>query len=283
MRLKTARPTRRGNGSSERARGLRKPASLRLAPSGMPAALLSLQRLAGNHATRRLIQRSRDDHAGGAGAGGGSPKRARYEATRLGAPILASRPLDPFGSGLMDARWTSAAVDWRCPATGPCPHDSLTDQGGAALTTCYTNTGKMVTTNLVEHCGGDCVARHEAIHHDDRRECCARVKRCRDLAGGDAAQEAACKATIDAWYPRLSDWTECNAYRAEITCLTNFIESRCDPSEGFREIADDFFFGVSSACCEDLKRDLDFATRLEQKHCAAAVEAPCPFQADGTR
>jgi hypothetical protein len=236
VRLSVARPTRSDQGASERARGPLQPASRALAPRGMSAALLSLQRLAGNHATRQLIQRAR-----------------------------------------------TVAVDRRCPLAGPCPDDPLADHGGAASTTCYTNTGRMRTTNLVEHCAGDCVAQHEAVHHVDRGECCTRVKRCRDLAGGDTVKEAACNETFDAWYPRLSDWTECNAYRTEIACLKSLIDNRCDPSEGLKETAFDIVFGVSSGCCDELKGELAIATQREKSSCAAAVEAPCPFRSDGTR
>jgi hypothetical protein len=283
MRMMAARLTRHPNGASERARGQLQPAIRTSAQYGMPAALLNLQRLAGNRATRQFVQHARDGHTGGADASGGPPHHDWDEATRLGTPPAASRPLEPFGRGLMGTRSSTAAVDRRCPLAGPCPDDPLADHGGAASTTCYTNTGRMRTTNLVEHCAGDCVAQHEAVHHVDRGECCTRVKRCRDLAGGDTVKEAACNEIFDAWYPRLSDWTECNAYRTEIACLKSLIDNRCDPSEGLKETAFDIVFGVSSGCCDELKGELAVATQREKSSCAAAVEAPCPFRSDGTR
>jgi hypothetical protein len=162
--------------------------------------------------------------------------------------------------------------DARCHAGEPCEDDPLVDYQGHGSTTCDKSTGTMGTT-LTEHCAGDCVAQHEAIHRRDRSTCCSRVKKCRDNAGEDATKKAACDNAFDTWFPKLSDWTECNAYRREVTCLTSFIANNCGTPRGE---------GVTAACCTTLKEELEFAKGERDTRCAGAVNEPCSIKADGT-
>jgi hypothetical protein len=98
------------------------------------------------------------------------------------------------------------------------------------------------------------------------------------------------------WYPQLSDWTECNAYRREVGCLSAFIGANCDGNaQAAAGAALGGIFGglpgailgylagaVSPECCATLRRELEFARRQQRSHCAAARNVPCPFRADGT-
>ncbi len=215
--------------------------------------------------------------------------------------------------------WGILIPDARCKMGGPCPEDPLADYQGSGETRCDTTTGTMTTT-LTEHCAGDCVAQHEAVHRGDRGECCRRVKLCLDTAGGNAAREAACHATFNTWYPKLSKWTECNAYTTEVACLTAFINNNCNGSRrattgavigglagGILGGIGGFLVGgpvgaavgaiggaaagagigylagrVSTECCNTLRDELAFATGERATRCAGAVNEPCPFRADGT-
>jgi hypothetical protein len=209
--------------------------------------------------------------------------------------------------------------DGRCRLGGPCPEDPLADYQGSGLTQCDRGTGTMRAT-VTEHCAGDCVAQHEAIHVSDRGECCRRMKRCLDRAGGDPAREAACHTTFDVWYPRLSKWTECNAYTREVACLTAFINDNCNGSKrattgavvggiagGILGGIGGFLIGgpvgaavgavggaaagagigylagrVSTDCCNTLRSELAFATGERATRCAGAVNEPCPLRDDGS-
>jgi hypothetical protein len=158
----------------------------------------------------------------------------------------------------------------RCSMEGPCPDDPLADHQGSGVTSCNTATGSMESTST-EHCAGDCVAQHEAVHRADRSTCCTRVKRCLDNAGADAARRSACTTAFNTWFPTLSHWTECNAYTREVTCLTDFIRDNCGDAGG-----------TSAECCRTLRSELTFARSQRTTHCAAAVNSACPFRADGT-
>jgi hypothetical protein len=155
-------------------------------------------------------------------------------------------------------------IEARCPLEGGCPEETLVDHQGSGRTWCDTASGTMRTT-LTEHCAGDCVAQHEAVHRRDREDCCEGVKRCLDNAS-DAAGRQDCIDTFNAWFPKLSDWTECNAYSREVTCLTNLIRTSCGDGGSAGE-----------ECCDTLGDELAFATRQKTAHCAAAEFEPCPF------
>ncbi len=170
------------------------------------------------------------------------------------------------GSGVLLGK---SLYDPRCPMEGSCPDDPLIDYQGSGRTWCDTATGEMKTT-LTEHCAGDCVAQHEAVHREDRAECCRGVKRCLDRAGSDAARRRECLDSFRKWYPKLSDWTECNAYSREVTCLTALISSGCDGGGG-----------ISAGCCRTLRSELAFATEQRDTRCATAKYEPCPFPALG--
>jgi hypothetical protein len=172
--------------------------------------------------------------------------------------------------------------DQRCDMEADCPEiqedvpvDDPVDYQGSGTTTCDMASGTM-NTALTEHCGGDCVAQHEAVHRTDRSPCCSRVKLCLDNAGGDAARQQACRDAYVAWHPRLSHWTECNAYTREVTCLSDFISNNC------RSSADGGAPTVTPDCCDTLGRELTFASSQKATHCGSAVNAPCPFKPDGT-
>lgn len=207
----------------------------------------------------------------------------------------------------------------RCPRGGSCPPNPLVDYQGSGRAWCDTASGTMRTA-ITEHCAGNCVAQHEAIHVRDRGDCCSRVKTCLDNAGGDAARQTACRTAFNTWYPQLSDWTECNAYGREVTCLTTFINNNCNGRRrattgaiiggaigGILGGIGGFLVGgpvgavvgavggaavgagvgflagrVSAACCNTLRNELTFATNQRTARCAAAVNVPCPFRANGT-
>jgi hypothetical protein len=154
-----------------------------------------------------------------------------------------------------------------------CEVDPLVDYQGNATTECDRTAGTMSTSLTSDHCAGDCVAQHEAVHRTDRGPCCARVKKCLDAAGTDATKKTACNTAFVTWFPKLSDFTECNAYTREVSCLTTFITDNCGtPRKG----------GLTAECCTTLRGELAFAKRKKTAHCASAVNEPCPFKADGT-
>lgn len=80
---------------------------------------------------------------------------------------------------------------------------------------------------ITEHCGGDCVERHENQHSSDDQECCRRVGVCLIDAAGNAAKEAACNTAYNTYLASTTDWTECNAYTVEVDCLTELIANEC--------------------------------------------------------
>ena len=213
-----------------------------------------------------------------------------------------------------------ASLRGRCPADGPCDEDSLARHQGSGTTVCDRAAGTMNTTDLTEHCAGDCVAQHEGAHRVDDAECCGRVKACLDSAGADAGKRAACNTAYDHWLPLSADHAECVAYTREVNCLTSFIADNCDGSRragigaaiggiagGILGGIGGFLVGgpvgvavgaaggaavgagigylagrVSKDCCDTLRHELAFATAQKTAHCAAAVDVPCPFGADGS-
>jgi hypothetical protein len=180
------------------------------------------------------------------------------------------RSLSGFDFGRMNvhtAQRTTQAPLWnaRCPMDGSCPDDPLVDYQGSGRTWCDTDTGNMMMT-VTEHCAGDCVAQHEAVHKADRAGCCRGVKRCLDDAGSSEERRKACLDSFEEWYPKLSDWTECNAYTREVTCLTSLISGSCEAGGA-----------IGAECCDRLRRELAFATRQRDSHCASATFEPCPF------
>lgn len=122
------------------------------------------------------------------------------------------------------------AAEHRCPRGQGCSAEDLADHQGHGTTTCDQFMGRMDVA-VTEHCAGNCVAQHEAVHVADRQECCARVSACQTAVAGDRAKEAACRAAYDAWHPQLSDWTECRAYTTEVGCLTSFIAANCSAEQ----------------------------------------------------
>lgn len=175
-----------------------------------------------------------------------------------------TRPGYNFGRLRLEAGLRNRPVEARCSMEGGCPEDPLVDYQGSGQTWCDTASGQMRTT-LTEHCAGNCVAQHEAVHRQDRQDCCSGVKRCLDRAS-DAAGRQTCIDLFNAWFPKLSDWTECNAYTQEVICLTNLIGTGCSAGGG-----------ISANCCRTLRGELAFANRQKTAHCAAAVFEPCPF------
>jgi hypothetical protein len=162
--------------------------------------------------------------------------------------------------------------DARCHEGESCPDDELVDYQGHGETTCNGATGSMSST-VTEHCAGDCVAQHEAVHRVDRGPCCTNLKKCLDNAGADATKKTACNDAFNTWFPKLSKWTECNAYGKEVTCLTSFIAANCGNPLGP---------GLTADCCRTLRTELTFATGERDTRCAGKVNEPCPIKADGT-
>ncbi len=117
----------------------------------------------------------------------------------------------------------------RCPSSGPCHEDPFVRHQGHGTTVCDRPSGTLSTT-VHEHCGGDCVEVHEQTHVQDDRECCERVGRCLSRAGGNAAAQAACNNSYNAFYTATTDYTECNAYTAEVACLNQLIARECSGS-----------------------------------------------------
>jgi hypothetical protein len=163
----------------------------------------------------------------------------------------------------------SHATEHRCPRDQGCSAEDLVDHQGHGTTTCNQATGAM-NVNVTEHCAGDCVARHEAVHVGDRQTCCTRASACLTAAGGDATRAAACRAAYNTWHPQLSDWTECRAYTTEVGCLTSFIAANCGAGGA-----------TSAACCTTLRGELRFARGEVASRCPGVNQA-CPFAADGS-
>jgi hypothetical protein len=229
-------------------------------------------------APRRLVDHRCSCEDGGqscAKCAGEKEKKKRPDARRPAArqaPSSSRLPYDFARLRLHSGLDAAGPRDARCHSGEVCEEDPLVDYQGHGATSCDRAAGNMTTT-LTEHCAGDCVAQHEAVHRRDRQTCCARVKLCLDAAGTDAARRRACNDAFDTWFPRLSDFTECNAYTTEVTCLTNFIASNCGtPRAG----------GITEACCTTLREELAFARGERRTRCAAPVNEPCPFRADGT-
>jgi len=193
---------------------------------------------------------------------------------------------------------TTQPAGHRCPHGQACSPDDLARHQGSGTTTCDKTTGRM-NINVTEHCAGNCVAQHEAVHAADDQECCTRVAACLSGAAGDAAKEAACRSAYNTWYPTNSDYTECRAYTTEVGCLTSFIAAHC---EGGRAATGAFIGGiiggpigagvgaaigsaltesVSEACCNTLRSELTFAQAQATSHCPG-VNNPCPIRADGS-
>lgn len=131
-------------------------------------------------------------------------------------PSYASIPADTASHG-------------RCPSSGPCPEDPLVRHQGHGTTVCDRPSGTLSTT-VNEHCGGNCVEVHEQTHVQDDRECCERVGRCISRAGGNIAAQTACDNAYSAFYTSTTDYTECNAYTAEVACLNQLISRECSGS-----------------------------------------------------
>jgi len=210
----------------------------------------------------------------------------------------------------LDAGAVRRPADHRCAAGQACSVEELVDHQGHGTTTCDPVTGSM-NVAVTEHCAGDCVARHEAVHVGDRQACCTRASACITAAAGDPAREAACEATYDTWHPQLSDWTECRAYTTEVACLNSLIAANCNvtPSVttgaiiggalggilggpigavagavigGGLGVEAAFALGsVSEDCCKTLRSELAFAQGEMASRCPG-VNQPCPFRADGT-
>jgi hypothetical protein len=220
------------------------------------ASLLELQRTHGNRHVQRLLGlRSavleRGSGCGGAcSQGGGACATCAEEQQR--APSQSHH---------------------RCHANGECPGDDPEAlYQGSGSTICNTATG-VPSTTVTEHCAGNCVAQHEGTHANDIRQCCANRKACLDAAGADATKKAACNDTYIAWIQRIRDWTECNAYTTEVTCLTSLISNGCGAGSAA---------AIPAACCTTLRSELATATSRKTTHCAAAATSPCPIRADGT-
>lgn len=148
--------------------------------------------------------------------------------------------------------------------------DPLKDYQGSGSAWCDTSTGRM-RTEVTEHCSGNCVRQHENVHVGNRALCCRRVHRCLGLAGENEERRAACMSAYDTWFPQLSDWTECNAYRLEYRCLNSLINNGCgDEGE------------ISAECCTTLRNERTFAHDSRQRHCAAKRFVRCPIDSEGS-
>ena len=215
--------------------------------------MLALQRLAGNAAVSRVargvvVQRGCGGSCGCGGTCGGGGEQ------REGEELQVQR---------------AAVADGRCHEGETCPDEPLVDHQGAGTTSCDMDAGTMSSTQT-EHCAGDCVAQHEGVHRGDRATCCSRVGRCIANAA-DAAGQTRCRDAYTRWHPRLSDWTECRAYRHEVGCLNTFIGANCRRG---RET-------IAAACCRTLERERRFARGETISRCPG-TRAACPFRADGT-
>jgi hypothetical protein len=129
---------------------------------------------------------------------------------------------------------------------------------GSGVTTCNTSTGTP-TTSVTEHCAGTCVQEHEDIHVNDISACCANYANCVSSGGAN------CATRWRTWVNSIRDWTECNAYTREETCLTSLISSGCG-TEGT----------ISASCCNTLRSELAIATTRKNNHCPGSTHA-CPF------
>jgi hypothetical protein len=121
------------------------------------------------------------------------PKKPKPDERQLAA----RRPPSPSGLRYDFARLrlrSGLAPDARCHAGEECQTDPLVDYQGSGTTTCDQAAGTMGST-VTEHCAGDCVAQHEAVHRRDRGPCCARVKACLDRATTDA-QRTRCRLPV---------------------------------------------------------------------------------------
>lgn len=129
---------------------------------------------------------------------------------------------------------------------------------GSGSTWCSTASGTP-QISVTEHCAGNCVRQHENVHANDIRACCASYKNCIDTGGSN------CASRWRAWVNSIRDWTECRAYRREVSCLTSFINSNCGSGGS-----------TSSACCTTLRSELSTARTRRGNHCPGTTHA-CPF------
>ncbi|NIM16381.1 MAG: hypothetical protein GTO45_30685 [Candidatus Aminicenantes bacterium] len=130
---------------------------------------------------------------------------------------------------------------------------------GSGSCWCDTATGTPATS-VTEHCAGNCVQQHENVHAGDISACCAGYKRCIDSGGAN------CASRWSTWVNAIRDWTECNAYTREISCLSSLIGSGCGVGGA-----------IPAACCTTLRSELATATRRQTSHCAASSHTACPF------
>ncbi len=129
---------------------------------------------------------------------------------------------------------------------------------GSGSTWCDTSSGTP-QTSVTEHCSGDCVQQHEDVHVGDISACCAKYATCVSSGGAN------CASRWSTWVNSIRDWTECNAYTREVSCLTSLIQNGCGEGKP-----------ISAACCTTLRSELATATTRRGNHCPGTSH-PCPF------
>lgn len=153
------------------------------------------------------------------------------------------------------------------------------DYSAQGKTICDPDTGKMVVT-VSELCAGDCIAQHEAIHVRDIEPCCTALKACigrgrsAETDPGSAVPQAddpedatrkQCIDTYNAWHRSVSNWTECNADKAEVACIGPELDAELERDSG-------------SVCSVELESALKEATTRKAAHCKVARPQACPFK-----
>lgn len=115
----------------------------------------------------------------------------------------------------------------KLPALSVTTHTQLlVDLQSYATTVCNPDIGDVLTeadfNKFLSYGPTECLDAHENVHANDMRPCCKNVTACINKST-TAKQRNACTQAFNQWQRDIQAYTECNAYRAEITCLTRLV------------------------------------------------------------
>lgn len=161
-----------------------------------------------------------------------------------------------------------AAVGCERRAADP-PSEVAVDRSGAAgKSACDPDVGKMAV-KVKELCAGTCIAQHEAVHVADTAACCTALYKCvtKPAASQEeaAVQREECIETYNEWHRARSAWTECNADKREVACLTPVVKTQNDRDS-------------ASVCSIEVESALNEATARMDVHCDKPKNVTCPFK-----
>ena len=92
------------------------------------------------------------------------------------------------------------------------------------------DTGTVIAPRPREHCAGNCVHQHEAVHVSDYEIPVRRAHRCLVRAGDDSFARLMCEKAWHDWRGLIDGQTQCRAYTQELSCLTNVLNEGCRSS-----------------------------------------------------